>query len=54
LEVWRRLADDLRPWNLDQIVTRIVTLDDLPKVFNEYLEGSVRGRTLVRMDDADD
>jgi acrylyl-CoA reductase (NADPH) len=49
LEVWRRLSGDLRPRHLDRIVTRTVTLDELPGVFSGYLEGSVRGRTLVRM-----
>jgi acrylyl-CoA reductase (NADPH) len=54
LEVWRRLAGDLRPRNLDRIVTRTVTLDELPAVFDDYLQGNVRGRTLVSIDaDAD-
>jgi NADPH2:quinone reductase len=54
LEVWRRLSSDLRPRHLDRIVTRTVSLEDLPEVFNGYLEGSVRGRTLVRIDDTAD
>ncbi len=51
LEVWRRLSGDLLPRHLERIVTRTVTLEELPTVFNGYLEGTVRGRTLVRIDD---
>jgi NADPH2:quinone reductase len=51
LEVWQRLSGDLRPRHLDRIITRTVTLNALPDVFNEYLDGAVRGRTLVKMDD---
>jgi NADPH2:quinone reductase len=50
LEVWRRLSSDLRPRHLDSIVTRTVTLDELPGVFDAYLDGSIRGRTLVSID----
>lgn len=50
LEVWRRLSGDLRPRHLDRIVSRTVTLEELPTMFNGYLEGIVRGRTLVRID----
>jgi NADPH2:quinone reductase len=49
LEVWRRLATDLRPRHLDRIVTRTVTLAQLPDAFDVYLDGRHRGRTLVRI-----
>ncbi len=49
--VWRRVATDLKPAHLDLIRTRIVALDDLPMLFPEYLRGSVRGRTVVRIQD---
>lgn len=45
--VWARLATDLKPRHLDVIGTRTVALSELDGVFGEYLEGSVRGRTVV-------
>jgi acrylyl-CoA reductase (NADPH) len=51
LAVWARLASDLKPRHLDQIVTRQLTLPDLPATFGEYLQGNVIGRTLVRIGD---
>jgi acrylyl-CoA reductase (NADPH) len=47
LEVWDRLATSLKPRNLDKIANKTVTLDELPGVFGDYLDGKVRGRTLV-------
>jgi acrylyl-CoA reductase (NADPH) len=47
LAVWDRLASDLKPRNLDKIAHRTVTLSELPDVFGEYIDGRVRGRTLV-------
>ena len=49
LQVWQRLASDLKPRHLDEIVTRIIGLDQLPAAFVEYLKGSVVGRTVVRI-----
>jgi NADPH:quinone reductase-like Zn-dependent oxidoreductase len=46
-QLWKRLATDLRPRRLDRIVTRQVSLEDLPSVFAAYLDGQVIGRTLV-------
>jgi acrylyl-CoA reductase (NADPH) len=51
LEVWKRIATDLRPRHLDRIVTRTISLDDLPGAFRAHLDGSVIGRTLVRISD---
>ena len=45
--VWDRLATGLKPRHLDKIAHREVTLGELPRVFGEYIEGSVRGRTIV-------
>jgi NADPH2:quinone reductase len=47
LEVWRRLATDLKPTAFDTIGTRTVPLGALPTVFRGFLEGSVKGRTVV-------
>jgi putative YhdH/YhfP family quinone oxidoreductase len=47
-EVWRRLADDLRPAHLKDM-TRTIPFDDLPGAFEGFLKGAVRGRTVVDM-----
>ena len=49
LEVWRRLATDLRPARLDRITTRVVGFDELPAQFDDYIQGRVIGRTVVRI-----
>jgi acrylyl-CoA reductase (NADPH) len=49
LEVWRRIATDLRPAALDRICTKIVGFDELPAQFDDYIEGRVTGRTVVRI-----
>jgi acrylyl-CoA reductase (NADPH) len=50
LEVWQRLATDLRPRHLDRICCRTIGFDELPAAFPAYLAGTVQGRTLVRID----
>jgi acrylyl-CoA reductase (NADPH) len=49
LEVWRRLATDLRPAKLDRISSRIVAFDELPSQFDAYIQGRVTGRTVVKI-----
>lgn len=49
LQVWQRLASDLKPRHLDSIVTRTIDFDALPTAFDSYLKGSVVGRTVVRI-----
>ncbi|MFT3906644.1 MAG: acryloyl-CoA reductase [Steroidobacteraceae bacterium] len=49
LEVWRRLAGDLRPRHFDRILQRRVPLGALLPVFNDFLAGKVRGRTIVEV-----
>ena len=46
-EVWRRLASDWKPSNLEVVCTRETGLDGLPQVFATMLAGGSRGRTLV-------
>ena len=48
-KVWQRLASDLRPRHLDEVVTQTVALADIAGVFTPYVEGKVTGRTLVRI-----
>jgi len=49
LEVWRRIATDLRPAALDRICTKIVGFDELPAQFDAFIQGRVTGRTVVRI-----
>jgi NADPH2:quinone reductase len=49
LEVWQRLATDLKPRHLDVIGTRTIGFDELPGCFQGYLDGTVTGRTLVEI-----
>lgn len=48
-EVWKRLGKDLKPRHIEEIVTSRVKLDELPKVFDAYIEGKVSGRTVVKI-----
>ena len=47
-EVWKRLASDLRPRHL-AAMTKTVEFADLPGAFAAFMEGQVRGRTVVRI-----
>jgi acrylyl-CoA reductase (NADPH) len=49
LEVWRRLATDMKPAHLARMA-RPVTLEDLDGVFASLLAGSATGRTVVRLE----
>ena len=48
LEVWRRLATDMKPPQLRSIATEI-SLDDLPTAFATLLKGQARGRFIVKL-----
>ena len=47
--IWHHLATDWRPAHLDRIVTREVTLNELPSVFDTMLAGDSFGRTVVKL-----
>jgi NADPH2:quinone reductase len=49
LAVWERIATDLRPAKLDRIADKLVTFDELPAQFDDYIKGRVTGRTVVRI-----
>jgi NADPH:quinone reductase-like Zn-dependent oxidoreductase len=49
LDVWRRLASDLRPRHFDRFVTRTIGFDELPGAFGDYMKGRVLGRTVVKI-----
>lgn len=46
---WNRCATDLKPRHIDTIVTREVGLDELHGTFDDYMAGTVTGRTVVRI-----
>jgi len=48
LEVWRRLATDLKPANLTGMIQQI-SLHELPQAFATLLESRVRGRFIVKV-----
>jgi len=47
--IWQRLAADLRPRHLGDIVSGVVRLEELPAVFAQLLAGEHRGRTVVQL-----
>ena len=50
LEVWRRIATDLAPRNLERIARKTIAFADLPGAFQAYMDGKVTGRTVVKID----
>ncbi|MFM7432939.1 MAG: zinc-binding dehydrogenase, partial [Gammaproteobacteria bacterium] len=49
LVVWNRIAADLKPRHLERIATRTIAFDELPGSFDAYLQGTVTGRTVVKI-----
>lgn len=47
-QVWDRLASDLRPRHLESM-TRVIGFDELPGAFDDFIQGRVKGRTVVRI-----
>ena len=47
-KVWERLAGDLRPRHLQEMVN-VVTLEELPPVFDRLVQGQAKGRTVVKV-----
>lgn len=48
-ELWRRLAGEWKPADLEGLVGQEISLEGLPDAFEAILQGRVRGRTLVRV-----
>lgn len=46
---WQRLGSDLKPAHLQEIITREIGFDALPEAFDGYINGSVLGRTVVKI-----
>ena len=49
LQVWQRIGGDLRPRHLDAISGRTIEFDELPDAFQAYIDGTVTGRTVVKI-----
>ena len=49
-KVWERLATDMKPRNLEKIVT-IVSFEDLPSTFELVMQAKMRGRSVVKISD---
>ena len=51
--VWQRIGGDLRPQHLDTIGHRAISFDELPDAFQAYIDGTVTGRVVVTIRDAE-
>ncbi len=49
-DVWRRIANDLKPQHLDIIVSHESTLDEISDLFDQYIDGTITGRTVITVD----
>ena len=49
LEVWQRIAGDLKPKGLERICSKTVPFAALPGEFDDYLKGRVVGRAVVKI-----
>ena len=49
LNLWERIAAELKPHNLDSIIAREASLDQLPEVTSAILKGQIRGRALIKL-----
>ncbi len=47
--VWDRIGSDLRPRHLARIGGRRISFDELPGAFDDYIAGTVTGRTVVEI-----
>ena len=47
--VWGRIGGDLKPQHLDTIGQRMISFDELPDAFQSYIDGTVKGRTVVEI-----
>lgn len=49
-ELWQRLATDLHPRQIEDILAQEVNLEQLPTAFEQMLSGKTHGRILVKID----
>ena len=50
LAVWSRIGGDLKPRHLDIISDRSIEFEDLPNHLQAYIDGTVTGRTVVKIE----
>ncbi|MGQ0618987.1 MAG: YhdH/YhfP family quinone oxidoreductase [Panacagrimonas sp.] len=48
-DIWNKLAGDWKPANLDRIVHRTITLDEVPAACGELMASAVQGRYVVKL-----
>ncbi len=48
-KVWERLGHDLKPSHLNDEIVSEISLNELPQVLEDILQGKVRGRTIVTL-----
>ena len=48
-KAWERMCSDLKPADMDMIVKDVIDFDDLPASFDQFMEGSVVGRVVVKI-----
>jgi NADPH2:quinone reductase len=46
-EIWQRLSDELKHNLIDQLIHKVIPLNQLPEVFADILSGQGIGRILV-------
>ncbi|MEK8213143.1 acrylyl-CoA reductase family protein [Paenibacillus sp. FSL L8-0463] len=49
LKIWQRMASDLKPAVLEELVDREIALSELPAALEDILKSDTRGRVLVRL-----
>jgi NADPH2:quinone reductase len=49
LDIWQRIATDLRPAQLERIADKLVDFDELPAQFDDYIHGRITGRIVVKI-----
>jgi acrylyl-CoA reductase (NADPH) len=49
LQIWKKLANEWKPKKLSELVTKTVTLHELPSVFDSFFDRTVHGRVLVQI-----
>ena len=49
LQVWKRLASDLKPTRLPTIHARTVPLEEMTPAFKDFLDGHIVGRVVVKI-----
>jgi len=51
--VWARIGNDLMPQHLDVIGHRTIGFDELPGVFQAFIDGQITGRIVVSISDTE-